>query len=159
MSYGDAIPEVKAILEAKNEEELVTFTSRWSAEERKELRTQFQDTTGLEFIAFLKKCIKNGPYEDVMALGWDCNISARVNVIKKAMKNVNDFRAIHDVVLIATPDERLKLAQAYKEKTGNDLLQDFVDQIPLTSAASYLCHLAIRENRTPADRWPAMPRF
>lgn len=149
MSYGDAIPEVKAILEAKNEEEFVTFTSRWSAEERKELRTQFQDATGSEFIAFLKKCIKNGPYEDIMALGWDCNISARVNVIKKAMKGVNDFRAIHDVILIATPDERLKLAQAYQEKTGNDLFKDITDQIPLNSASSYLCHLALKENRVP----------
>lgn len=147
MSYGDAIPEVKAILEAKNEEEFVNFTSRWSAEERKELRSQFNDVTGLEFIPFLKKCIKNGPYEDVMAYGWDCNISARVNVLKKAMKGVNDFRAIHDVVLIATPDERYKLAQVYAEKMNSDLFKDITEQIPLTSASSYLCHLALKENR------------
>lgn len=151
-SYADAVIEVKSILEAKNEQGLVAFTGKYSADERKGIRLEFDDKAADEkgkFIPFMKKCLKNGPFEDIMVHAWNCKKLARVAILEKAMKGTNDYRAIHDVILLCDQRERTALFEEYRTKTGNDLVQTIKSQLGLDSVADYLCHLSLEKDRTP----------
>ena len=124
----DLAEQLRNAIESSNEQMIAGLASAYSGKEREKVLRAYLSATGTTAADAIRKALKNGPTENLLAYLWDKHGDVRAKLIRNALSGKNDEAALIDLVIHCSSEDWYNTCTEYttdyKRVLNDDLLSD-----------------------------------
>lgn len=133
--------QLRQAIESSDEKTIAGLASAYSGKEREKVLKAYLSATGTTAADAIRKALKNGPTENLLAYLWDKHGDVRAKLLRNALSGKNDEAALIDLVIHCSPEDWYNTCTEYttdfKRVLNDDLLSDIGTKEQWTKVFKY----------------------